>query len=142
MPCVDFLYPARVDPVDRVEEIRQFVPVVLVCLRCLSIFRIGRRWSTTAGHQDKNVSVVLLNAVAQSFPSATAESPVSQAVRETRRQGTRMQEGEQVGLTGGVDFLTRDIACSHGRVFCVTASVSTTTPSSGILLGSLGWPDC
>lgn len=32
----------------------------------------------------------------QSYSSATAESPVSQAVRETRRQGTRMQEGEQV----------------------------------------------
>lgn len=32
----------------------------------------------------------------QTYPSATAESPVSQAVRETRRQGTRMQKGEQV----------------------------------------------
>lgn len=33
----------------------------------------------------------------QAFTSdAPAESPVSQAVRETRRQGTRMQEGEQV----------------------------------------------
>lgn len=38
---------------------------------------------------------------AQTFTSATAESPVSQAVRETRRQGTRMQEGEQVGLPRG-----------------------------------------
>lgn len=36
---------------------------------------------------------------AQSYPSATAESPVSQAVRETRRQGTRMQKGEQVPLS-------------------------------------------
>eukprot|EP00903_Cladosiphon_okamuranus_P017132 g15781.t3 len=35
----------------------------------------------------------------ESFSSATAESPVSQAVRETRRQGTRMQEGEQVPLS-------------------------------------------
>ncbi|CAM9120107.1 unnamed protein product [Ectocarpus sp. 8 AP-2014] len=35
----------------------------------------------------------------ESYSSATAESPVSQAVRETRRQGTRMQEGEQVPLS-------------------------------------------
>lgn len=54
------------------------------------------------------IPFVLLDAVAQSFSSATAESPVSQAVRETRRQGTRMQEGEQVGLTNGVEFAAKN----------------------------------
>ncbi|CAM9673635.1 unnamed protein product [Hapterophycus canaliculatus] len=38
-------------------------------------------------------------AAGEGYSSTTAESPVSQAVRETRRQGTRMQEGEQVPLS-------------------------------------------
>lgn len=52
------------------------------------------------GQPNANPAAIGSSAAAgESFSSATAESPVSQAVRETRRQGTRMQEGEQVPLS-------------------------------------------